>query len=98
MSLKGIEGGTPQRVMDIMASGGFVLSNYCEETSELFEEDKEIVMYKTPEELVEKVEYYLSHDKEREAIAAAGQKKVLECYTYEKKLKQLFDWVEGNIY
>lgn len=94
ISLKGIEGGTPQRVMDIMGSGGFVLTNYCEETAELFEEDKEIVMFKTPEELFEKVEYYLRHDGERERIAKAGQRKVRECYTYERKLKQLMEWVE----
>lgn len=94
ISLKGIEGGTPQRVLDIMGAGGFVLTNYCAETAELFEEDKEIVMFKTPEELVEKAGYYLSHDEERERIAAAGHEKVLREYTYEKKLKQLMEWVE----
>ncbi|MBD5490366.1 MAG: glycosyltransferase [Lachnospiraceae bacterium] len=97
ISLKGIEGGTIQRIIDIMGAGGFVLTNYCVETAELFEENKEIVMYRTPEELFEKVEYYLQHDEERERIAKAGCDKVIECYTYEKKLKQLLDWVEGNL-
>lgn len=95
ISLKGIEGGTPQRIMDVLGAGGFVLTNYCQETAELFEEDKEIVMFRSPEELVEKVDYYLSHDEEREKIAVAGHKKVMECYTYEKKLRQLLDWVEN---
>lgn len=94
ISLKGIEGGTPQRIMDIAGAGGFVLTNYCSETAELFEEDKELVMFRTPEELIEKTAYYLSHDEEREQIAAAGQKKVLSCYTYEKKMKELLEWVE----
>lgn len=97
ISLKGIEGGTPQRVIDIMGAGGFVLTNYCEETAELFEEDKEIVMFKTPEQLFEKVEYYLQHEEEREQIAQAGHNKVIECYTYEKKLKKLLEWVEGDL-
>lgn len=96
ISLKGIEGGTPQRVMDIMGAGGFMMTNYCAETAELFEEDKEIIMFKTPEELVEKSGYYLSHDEEREKIAKAGYEKVLNCYTYEKKLKRLMEWVEGE--
>lgn len=94
ISLKGIEGGTPQRIMDIMSAGGFALTNYCSETAELFEEDKEIVMFKTPEELLEKAGYYLAHDEERKRIAKAGYEKVMSCYTYEKKLKQLMDWVE----
>lgn len=96
ISLKGIEGGTPQRVMEIMGAGGFVLTNYCAETGELFREDEEIVMFRTPEELVEKVKYYLTHDKEREQIAIRGYKKVLESYTYEKKLKRLMEWVEDK--
>lgn len=97
ISLKGIEGGTPQRIMDILGAGGFVMTNYCEETAELFEEDREIVMFRTPEELMEKVSYYLVHDREREQIAAAGCKKVLQCYTYEKKLRRLMKWVEGKV-
>lgn len=96
ISLKGIEGGTIQRIMDVMGAGGFMLTNYCMETAELFEEDKEIVMYKTPEELFEKVEYYLKHDKEREQIAKAGNAKVIERYTYEKKLRHLLEWVESG--
>ncbi|MBD5450586.1 MAG: glycosyltransferase [Lachnospiraceae bacterium] len=96
ISLKGMEGGTPLRIMDIMAAGGFVLSSYCAETAELFEEDQEIVMFKTPEELKDKVDYYLCHDRERKRIAEAGYKKVLACYTYEKKLKQLIEWAEGK--
>ena len=96
ISLKGVEGGTPQRVIDIMGAGGFVLTNYCEETAALFKEDKEIVMFKTPEELFEKVEYYLQHNEEREQIAKAGHDKVLECHTYEKKLEKLLSWVEGD--
>lgn len=93
IALKGIEGGTPQRVMDIMGAGGFVLTNYCEETAELFEEDKEIVMFRTPEELLRKVDYYLEHEEEREQIARAGHKKAMSNYTYEKKIRSLLDWV-----
>ena len=100
IALKGIEGGTTQRIMDIMGAGGFVLTNYCEETAELFEEDKEIVMFLTPEELIQKVDYYLEHEEEREQIARAGHEKAMNDYTYEKKIKRLLDWVtedEGGV-
>lgn len=96
ISLKGIEGGTPQRIMEVLGAGGFILTNYCAETAELFEEDKEIVMFKTPEELMEKTEYYLAHDTERERIANAGHKRVINCYTYDRKLKELMDWVRKD--
>lgn len=100
IALKGIEGGTTQRIMDIMGAGGFVLTNYCEETAELFEEDKEIVMFRTPEELIQKVNYYLEHEEEREQIARAGHERAMNDYTYEKKIKKLLDWVtedEGGV-
>ena len=100
IALKGIEGGTTQRIMDIMGAGGFVLTNYCEETAELFEEDKEIVMFRTPDELIQKVDYYLEHEEEREQIARAGHEKAMNDYTYEKKIKRLLDWVtedEGGV-
>ncbi len=94
ISLKGIEGGTPKRVIDICGAGGFALSSYCEETAELLEEDKEIVMFRSPEELVEKADFYLRNDQAREKIAMAGQKKVLQNYTYERQLKELMDWIK----
>lgn len=96
ITLKGIERGTPQRVMDIMGVGGFCLSSYSPETAELFEEDKEIVMFKTPDELAKKIEYYLVHEAERKEIAEAGCRKVLQCYTSEEKCRKLMDWVEGE--
>ncbi len=96
ISLKGIEGGTPQRIMDILGAGGFALTNYCAETADLFEEDKEIVMFRTPEELLDKVDYYLQHDRERETIARNGHAKVMQYYTYTKKIKKLLAWAGGE--
>lgn len=94
ISMRGMEGGTPLRIHEILGAGGFVLSSYCMETAELFEEDKEIVMFRTPEELMEKADYYLAHDSERQKIASAGQEKVLNKFTHERKLKELLEWVE----
>lgn len=96
ISLRGMEGGTPLRIHEIMGAGGFVLSSFCVETAELFDEDKEIVMFREPEELMEKAEYYLNHDHERQKIALAGQRKVLDRFTHERKLKELLEWVEGE--
>ena len=96
ISLKGIEGGTPLRIMDIMGAGGFVLTSYCAETAELFEEDREIVMFRTPEELLEKVDYYLAHDRERRRIAERGFKKVMERYTYENKMQEITEWLKRD--
>ena len=96
IALKGIEGGTSLRVMDIMSAGGFVMSSYCAETAELYEEDKQIVMFRDPEELLYKTDYYLKHDEERRKIAQAGYARVMRSYTYEVRMRMLMEWLEGN--
>lgn len=89
ITMRSIESGVPLRVFDIMSVGGFVLSNYQEEIPELFEEGKEIVTFRTPEELIEKADYYLKHEKERMKIGINGYKKVKKCYTYEHQLNKI---------
>ena len=43
---------------------------------------------------MEKVNYYLEHDRERERIARAGHDKVIKRFTYEKKIRELLEWIE----
>ena len=44
-------------------------------------------------ECVELIRYYLDHDKEREAIARAGQKRTLTEHTYYQRMQELADLV-----
>ncbi len=89
ITLRSIESGIPLRIFDIMSVGGFVLTNYQEEIPDLFAEGKEIVTFKTPEELIDKADYYLKHDTERINIGINGYKKVKNCYTYEHQLRKI---------
>lgn len=78
ISLRSIESGIPLRCLDIMGSGGFLLTNYQPELDEYFVNGEEYVYYESKEDMLEKINYYLSQDAEREAIAERGQKKVYE--------------------
>ena len=66
-----------------------MLSNYQAEMAEIFEEDKEIVLFRTPEEMIEKAEYYLTHDNERIRIGVNAYKKVKEYYSYGCQMQKL---------
>ncbi len=90
ITTRNIRSGVPLRVFDIMGAGGFVLTNYQKEIDDLFVEDKEIVCYRTLEELIEKAEFYLKHDLQRKEIALNGYNRVKKDYNYEKAIKQLF--------
>lgn len=89
VTLRSIENGVPLRIFEIMSVGGFVLSNWQEGITELFEEGKEIVTFKTPEEMIEKVDYYLAHEEERVRIGINGYQKVKKCYTFEHQLSKI---------
>ena len=96
ITLPSIETGVPQRIFDIMACGGFVLTNYQEELSDLFEIGKEIEVYHDLNELIEKCHYYLTHEKERLTIAINGYKKVRDSFSYPHQLQRILDIVKEN--
>ncbi|MCP4707714.1 MAG: glycosyltransferase [Planctomycetes bacterium] len=59
----------------------------------MFELGKELVTFETGEDLVRKVRYFLSHDKEREAIAQAGREKVLGSHSYAIRMQEVLNAV-----
>ena len=77
-----------QRLFDVPAAGGFVLTDFREDLKLLFDED-EVAYYQNKEDLLEKVEFYLSHPQEREKIARRARKRVLARHTYEVRMKNL---------
>ena len=94
MTLRSIQSGIPLRALDIMGAGGFLLSNYQAELAEQFEDGKELVLYGSAEEMLDKISYYLSHEKERQQIAHCGFIKVQKLFSYETRVKQMFKIVE----
>lgn len=94
ITLHCIETGASQRVFDVMAAGGFLLSNYQEELEELFVQGEDIVLYHDMQELEYYIDYYLSHEEERRYIAQNGQRKVLAYHDYGKRLQEVMGIVE----
>ena len=93
ITLPSIESGLPLRIFDIMGCGGFVLTNYQEEIDDLFEIGKEIEVFHNLNELKEKVDYYLTHEKERLQIAMAGYQKICSKHTYKHRINQILNTI-----
>ena len=81
-----IREGIPLRVMDILGSGGFLITNYRKALCDVFEDGKDLVVYYDEYDLLQKIEYYLSHEEERLEIAANGRKKVLSQHNLSTKI------------
>ena len=86
---KPIRTGLPLRLWDILGAGGFVLTNFQSEIPEYFEVGKELDIYASEEELIEKIRYYLEHEEERQTIARNGYQKAKEQYSLELRVKQI---------
>lgn len=94
---KAIESGVPQRVLDILACGGFCLTNYQPETAAFFDDGVELVMYTDMADLVQKADYYLQHEEEREAIAKAGREKAAAQFSLQGRLSDMLRIVEEGM-
>lgn len=89
ITLRSILSGVSLRVIDILAAGGFLITNYQAEIAEYFEDGVDLVMAYTPEDMMQKTAYYLQHGDERKEIALNGQKKVFEKFAYTKLLQDI---------
>ena len=95
ITLRSIRTGIPLRAWDIMGSGGFLLTNFQQEFLNYFEPNTDFVYYDDYTDLVAKIDYYLTYEKERREIAANGCEKVRNGHTYEKRVDEMIRTVRG---
>ena len=91
ITLKSIETAIPLRALDIMACHGFLLSDYQDDLAYFFDDGVECAMYYSPEDMVQKVDFYLKHEDLRNRISQAGYEKVKNCFSLEKIIGDICD-------
>lgn len=86
------KGAHTMRTFEAPASGAFVLAERSEEQLELFEEDREAAYYGTPEELQEKLAFYLRNGEARRRIAVAGYERCVRSgYSYRDRAGRMLE-------
>ena len=88
---------TKGRPFEITLSGGFVLTEYAPDLEKYFEIDRELVCFEDIKEAAQKIEYYLSHPDEREAIAERGYMRACRDYTTKVVYRDLFLRIEDDL-
>ena len=83
------------RPFQAAGAGAMVINEYCPELEELFDVGKEIVTFEFghPEEVREKIKWYLEHDQEREKVARAGYERAHRDHTYIARLNYIMDCI-----
>ena len=95
ITLRSIQRGMPLRCIDIMGCEGFLLTNYQEDFLRFFSPGEDYVFYDSRQDLMDKIEYYLLHEDERQAIAQRGYEKIKAGHTYRHRLEEIFDIVRS---
>lgn len=89
----------PVRVFDVLACGGFLLTDERNDAHTLFTPDRELVLYRDADHLVALLHHYLAHEKERRAVAEAGCRRVERDYSMDHLLTGMLEQpgiVRGN--
>jgi spore maturation protein CgeB len=82
------------RSLEIPACGSFMLAQRTEAHKDVFTEDVEAAYFGSDEELIDKVDFYLSHPEIRERIARAGHEKVMSLgLTWRDNMKKCLDFI-----
>lgn len=83
------------RTFEIAACATLQLTDERDELKNMYVPNFEVATFSSPADLVEKVNYYLTHEKERREIALRGLKRTLQDHTYRNRLTTLFSLVFG---
>jgi len=79
-----------QRVFDVPAAGGFVLSDYRQDMGRLFAED-EYATFGNVYEMKEQIARYLTDVGDRRAMAERARERVLGEHTYDSRVKKMLE-------
>lgn len=82
------------RIYDVIASGGFILTDYLPEIEEAY--GNSVATYKDETEFKEKLAYYLVHEEERQKMTKRAREITLKYFTNDVAAKH-FDEILKNI-
>lgn len=74
------------RLFEATGCGALLITDYKDNLNELFEIGKEIVAYRSIEECVALIHYYLKHPDQAAEIATRGQKRTLQDHNYNSRM------------
>lgn len=78
-----------QRIFDVPACGGFLLTDHQESLEELFAAGDEVVTYRDKAEIPGLLRFYIGNPAAREKVARRARERVLRQHTYRHRLEEL---------
>lgn len=85
------------RMFEATGAGACLLTDWKENLGELFEIDREVVVYRSPAEAVERARWLLEHPAERRAIGEAASRRVGREHTFAHRAPILDEIIRGEL-
>jgi spore maturation protein CgeB len=85
------------RMFELPANGVMQISDGGPFLDAFYEPGREIVGYSSADDLIDKIRYYLGHDREREAIARAGFHRVMRDHRMGQRLRQAGELIQSGM-
>ncbi len=86
------------RVYEATAAAALLITDSSPDLRYMFKVGKEIVLYKNPDDLLAKAEFYLKHDKLRNKIANAGYLKTRNYHNYVVRIHKMFSIIDKYVH
>ena len=77
------------RLYEATGMGALLITDYKDNLNDLFEIGKEVIAYRSNDEAVKLINYYINHPDEAQKIAMAGQARTLRDHTYKVRMQEL---------
>ncbi len=84
-----MKSGLNQRIFDVPAAGGFLLTDYKEQLTKVLEPGSEVITYSHPEEAADLACWFLARPKAREKVVHAARYRILKEHLYKHRLAEL---------
>ena len=88
-NLRPLSGYVNFKTFEIPASGGFQLTDNQDVLNDILIIGEEVVVFDTIDDAMEKIEYYIKHEDQRQIIIENGKKRVLRDHTIEQRIEEI---------
>jgi spore maturation protein CgeB len=85
------------RIFEATGAGSCLLTDSKKNMKDLFNCNKEVVVYEGYDDCIEKIKWLLDNENERAEIAKEGQKRTLEAHSVEERCKLLIDIITREL-
>ena len=84
------------RALEILASGGFLISKYNKDIIKYLDDGKDFETFKTDAELSEKINFYMKNLNIAQMIALRGKQNAVSNFIYTDRLRKILKVIYGK--